>query len=291
PPARTKELSGLHTRLSTKPCGGEMDHRFHGTHVTSSIHARRRKPVRNALITFAAGALVAAAVIMTTSNAQAAVTFPVESIDGSGNNVANPTWGQQGRPYLRVAPAAYADGISQPLGGPNTRYVSNRLFNDVGGGISQNVFSERRVTQWGWQWGQFLDHTFGLHAETGPTATTANIPFNQNDPLEDFTSTLGVIPFSRTNATVGTGTSTSNPRQQDNTTPTYLNAFSIYGGTNARLDWLRDGSLDGNPTNNNATLMLPGGFLPRATARGNASTAPTMAVDGHLLANPSAAMV
>ncbi|HZM74094.1 MAG TPA: peroxidase family protein [Candidatus Limnocylindrales bacterium] len=219
--------------------------------------------------------------------AQAAVPFPIESLDGGGNNVANPTWGQAGRPYPRVGPAVYADGIGAPVTGPNARYVSNRIFGDS----NQNVFSERRVTQWGWTWGQFLDHTFGLREETGPTATNFDIPFNSNDPLETFTNTLGVIPLTRTNATPGSGTSTANPRQQNNTTPSQINAFAVYGGTNSRLDWIRNGSNDGNPANNNATLMLPGGFLPRRDARGNANTAPTMAVDGRLLSNPNRAMV
>ena len=65
----------------------------------------------------------------------------------------------------------------------------------------------------------------------------------------------------------------------------------MYGPTTSRLEWLRDGPVDGNLANNAATLMLPGGYLPRATARGNASTAPTMAVDGRLLANPGSAVV
>jgi len=238
-------------------------------------------------VALAALATVAAFLVVPQPHAQAAVPFPVESLDGSGNNTANPTWGQSNRPYLRVAPTAYADGVGAPATGPNTRMISNRIFNDK----AQNIFSERRVTQWGWQWGQFLDHTFGLRQETGTGATPANIAFNQNDPLEQFTNNLGSIGFNRTATSPGTGTSASNPRQQNNTESTYLNAASVYGTTNARLDWLRDGSLDGNPTNNNATLMLPGGFLPRATARGNAGTAPTMAVDGHLLANPSSAMV
>jgi len=236
----------------------------------------------------AVGALgVVAAFLVASPSAQAAVPFPVESLDGSGNNAANPTWGQSNRPYLRVAPTAYADGIGASATGPNTRAISNRIFNDK----AQNVFSDRRVTQWGWQWGQFLDHTFGLRQETGTGATAQNIAFNQNDPMEQFTNNLGTIAMNRTATSPGTGTSTSNPRQQNNTTSTYLNAFSVYGGTNARLDWLRDGSLDGNPTNNNATLMLPGGFLPRKTARGNAATAPEMAIDGRLLSNPNNAMV
>jgi hypothetical protein len=250
---------------------------------------RRFLPRRRFRLTVAALAVlgIVAAFLVATPPAQAAVPFAVESLDGSANNTANPTWGQSNRPYLRVAPTAYADGIGASATGPNTRLISNRIFNDK----AQNIFSERRVTQWGWQWGQFLDHTFGLRQETGTGATAQNIAFNQADPLEEFTNNLGTIAMNRTATSPGTGTSTSNPRQQNNTTSTYLNAFAVYGGTNARLDWLRNGSLDGNPTNNSATLMLPGGFLPRKTARGNAATAPEMAVDGRLLANPNNAMV
>ena len=213
-----------------------------------------------------------------------AVPFEVQSLSGSGNNVVNPTWGQSNRPYARVAAARYADGISQPVAGPNTRLISNRLHNDT----HQNLFSERSVTQWGFVWGQFIDHTFGLRDEAG---TVANIPFNGADPLEEFTNTLGFIPFTRSAASPGTGTSTANPRQQTNTVSSYIDGFLVYGGTNARLDWLRNGSNDGNPTNNSATLLLPNNYLPRRDARGNAATAPTMAIDGRLLANPNSASV
>src|SRR5204863_333432 len=56
-------------------------------------------------------------------------------------------------------------------------------------------------------------------------------------------------------------------------------------------EWLRNGSVDGNVTNNSATLMLPGGYLPRKDARGNPATAPDMATDGMLLAHPDKAAV
>src|SRR2546421_393566 len=208
----------------------------------------------------------------------------VQSLDGSRNNQAHPDWGKLGLPYLRVAPANYRDGTSTRQGGPNTRFVSNRIFNDVG----QNVFSERSVTQWGWTWGQFLDHTFGLAQGGGETANT---PFNSHDPMESFRDDLGVIPFTRDLAAPGTGTSTSNPRQHTNTVSSYIDGFAIYSGSNDRLEWLRDGPVDGNLNNNAATLMLPGGYLPTRATRGDPATAPTMAVDGRLLANPTHAMV
>ena len=89
--------------------------------------------------------------------------FEVASLDGQGNNRSHPEWGRAGANYLRVAPAHYADGTGVPVAGPNTRYLSNRVFNDV----EQNLFSARGVSQWGTTWGQFLDHTFGLRAEGG----------------------------------------------------------------------------------------------------------------------------
>jgi hypothetical protein len=191
--------------------------------------------------------------------------FPIESLDGRGNNVNNPSWGQSNRPYSRVGTAHYADGIGAPVNGPNARLVSNRIIGDD----RTNVFSERRVSQWGWTWGQFLDHTFGLRQDDGPTATPFNITFNANDPVEEFSNNLGVITMNRSTQSAGTGTSTSNPRQQTNTMPSYIGGNPVYGATNERLDWLRNGSQDGNPTNNQATLLLPNGYLPRKTARGN----------------------
>jgi hypothetical protein len=229
----------------------------------------------------------AGAVFAVIPSASAAVPFAVESLDGSGNNVNNPTFGQANRAYSRVGPARYADGISQPPTGVNARQASNRIIRDV----HQNVFSERRVSQWGWTWGQFLDHTFGLRADTGATATAFNIPFQQSDPQEEFTSNLGVIAMNRSTQTTGTGTSTANPRQQTNTLPSYISGNPVYGATNARLDWLREGSVDGNPTNNQATLLLPNGYLPRKTARGNPATAPAMETVGRLLANPNSVAV
>ena len=214
--------------------------------------------------------------------AMAAVSFEIQSLDGSGNNLTNPNWGRAGQPYLRVAPARYTDGLSAPVGGPNPRFISNRIFNDV----NQNVFSERRVSQWGNVWGQFLDHTFGLAQDGGPAA---NIPFDSSDPLESFTNNLGVIPFSRNAAAPGTGT--TNARQQVNTETSFIDAEPVYSADPARLEWLRDGPVNGNLADNAATLMLPGNYLPRRDSRGDASTAPTMALDGRLTGQPARAMV
>jgi len=217
-----------------------------------------------------------------TSDAPILGTWEVQSLSGANNNEFFPSTGQAGTNYLRLASARYADGVGQPVSGPNSRLVSNREFNDV----HQNIFSERHVTQWGFTWGQFIDHTIGLRDDAG---TTANIPFNSADPLETFRDDVGVIPFVRSKAASGTGVSRT--RQQVNTESTWIDAAAVYGNTDTRLDWLREGTVDGNPDNNGARLLMPGNYLPRKDSRGNAATAPTVQVDGRLLATPAKATV
>jgi hypothetical protein len=205
------------------------------------------------------------------------------TLDGSGNNLAHPTWGQAGTQYLRVASPNYADGIGKMVSGPSPRYISNRIFNDLG----QNLFSENDISQWGWAWGQFVDHDIGLRDER--PAESADMPYDRHDKLEGFTNDVGTIAFSRTPAAPGTGT--SSPRQQINTLSSVIDGSQVYGVTNARLDWLRDGSVDGDPSNNAATLLMSAGnYLPRATARGDASTAPPMDLMGLLVGSPSQAV-
>ena len=247
------------------------------------LRASRKVWLTRVLPITAVAAAVAGGILAITPTASASVRFEVESLDGNGNNVANSSWGQAGKPYARVGTAHYADGTGRPVSGPNARYISNRIINDG----NQDVFSQRRLTQFTWQFGQFLDHTFGLRDGGGPTATAFNIPFNANDPMESFTNNLGTIAVNRSAASAGTGTSTSNPRQQTNTITSYISAQSVYSSSPTRLDWLRSGSLDGDPTNNSALLLMSAdNYLPTATARGNAATAPNADVDGRLAARP-----
>ena len=112
------------------------------------------------------------------------------SLDGGGNNVVQPQFGQTNQQYLRVGAANYADGIVRPVAGPPSRRVSNRIFNDVG----QNLFSERNISQFGWTWGQFMDHDFALRRDT-PVGERTPIAFSGGDPLEEFTNDFGGIDF------------------------------------------------------------------------------------------------
>ena len=211
------------------------------------------------------------------------LSLVVRTLDGSQNNLMRPAWGQAGTAYLRVGRANYADGVSAMVNGPSPRYVSNRVFNDVG----QNLFSENGVTQWGWIWGQFLDHDIGLRDEssTGP----ANLAFSATDPLESFRNDFGAIAFSRTPAAPGTGVTT--PRQQLNTISSYIDASNVYGTTRDRLLWLRVGPLAPTATPGAALMLTNDGYLPRRSARGDVAAAPAMDLMGALAGTPDRAVV
>ena len=72
------------------------------------------------------------------------------SIDGTGNNLANPVWGSTLEQFLILAPAAYADNSSSPGGAglPGGRAVGN----------------DRLMSAMVYVWGQFIDHDFDLTA-------------------------------------------------------------------------------------------------------------------------------
>ena len=220
--------------------------------------------------------LLLAALLVLTPVAGADIADEIRTLDGSGNNRNHPEWGKTNTQYLRVARVNYADGIAKPVGGPPTRYVSNRIFNDS----NQNLFSENGVTQWGFVWGQFMDHTFGLREEDG--GENAPIAFNTTDPLETFTNTLGVDRVHRARRPHPAPGRERTPRQQINTVSSYIDGFSVYGGTADRLEWLREGPVDGKLANNGAKLLLHERLPARADARGNAAAAPPMALMGRL---------
>ena len=238
--------------------------------------ARRRKLAAGALAALTGLAIAPAGVVAQDDSSR--------RLDGSRNNLAHPTWGMAGVQYRRLAPANYADGRARPVApAAPDRYVSNRIFNDG----AQNLFSENGVSQWGFAWGQFMDHTFGLRATAG--GESQPLPFDRRDELEVFTNDLGAIDFARTPAAPGTGV--TNARQQINTIDSYIDGSSVYGNSADRLEWLRDGPVDGTMSNNSARLLLPDGLLPRRGARGNPGAAPPTDLIGRLQATPDDAVV
>lgn len=167
--------------------------------------------------------------------------MPTRSIDGTGNNLANPTWGSTGERLLRIAPVDYADGISA-LGGagrPSARAISNAVHAE--NGDSPNPAG---ASDYLWQWGQFLDHDIDL-TDLAEPLEFENIEVPAGDMFFDPGNTgTQIIGFERSEFDLTTGTDVANPRQQINVITAYIDASNVYGSDPVRAATLRsnDGS-------------------------------------------------
>lgn len=171
-----------------------------------------------------------ATIEIATSGAATALTF--RSIDGSGNNLTNTTWGQSNDQFIRLLPTNYGDGFSSLAGAdrPNPRAISNTIANQT-----SSVTTPLNASDWLWQWGQFIDHDLDLGLSSA-SAGLAPIVVPNNDPIFAPGST---IPFTRNNAAPGTGTDPGNPRQQINGLTSYIDASMVYGSDQTRANSLR----------------------------------------------------
>ena len=173
------------------------------------------------------------------------------SFDGSGNNLSNPTWGQAATAFVRVGPVGYADGISLPAGAnqPVPRDVSNAVVAQA-----TSMPNTSRLSDWVFQWGQFLDHDMTLTDLADP-AESMDIPMPMGDPVFDPGHTgTAMMPFVRSTYDPLSGTGIDNPRQQINANTAYLDGSVVYGSDAARAEALRSpgGKLQ----------MSPGDMLP-----------------------------
>jgi hypothetical protein len=158
------------------------------------------------------------------------------TIDGTGNNLLHADWGAAGIDLLRRAPAAYGDGIST-LGGANR--PSPRLISDViDAQGTASILNNRDMSDWIWQWGQFIDHDLDL-TPTDPSSPD-NIPVPTGDPFFDPQGTgTQVIGFNRSVYDPATGTGAGNPRQQPNVLTAYIDGSQVYGSDPVRASALR----------------------------------------------------
>jgi hypothetical protein len=184
------------------------------------------------------------------------------SIDGTGNNLGSPLLGSANTDLLRISPVAYADGISSPSlpNNPGARVLSDLLNNQADpSNPSQdvNTTDANSLSDFGYVWGQFIDHDMDL-TPTG-SGQTLTIPADPNDP-----SQMGDQTFVRSSYDPATGTSTSNPRQQVNAVTSYLDLSQVYGSSAAIADALRThtgGLMKTSPGNmlpyDNSTYFTP----------------------------------
>ena len=176
----------------------------------------------------------------------------VESIDGTGNNLTNPDWGSAGTDLIRMSPVGYADGISAPAlpQDQSARAISNILNNQADpNNPSQdiNTVDQQSLSDFGYAFGQFMDHDMDLTPDGGASFPIAVAP---GDPIGP-----NSLPFTRSQFDPSTGTSASNPRQQVNAVTSFLDLSQVYASDAATADALRTHAGGQMKTS-------PGGLLP-----------------------------
>lgn len=146
-------------------------------------------------------------------------------IDGIGNNVEASELGSVGEPFLRAAPAAYEDGLSEPARSDqmNAREISNLLSAQT-----ESVPNDRFITSMWFQWGQFLDHDINRAFDVEPFEQTS--PIDALDISEDF-------PFVRSPYDTETGETTA--REHVNHVTSFIDAGVVYGSDEEHATALR----------------------------------------------------
>lgn len=149
------------------------------------------------------------------------------SIDGFGNNLANPEWGQVLTNLGRGSSGAhYADGIGAMVDRENPRVISNAVAAQT-----RAQGNDRGYSAMVWLWGQFVDHDLDL-VVPHPNQFDPIIP-----PIDDPMFPPGsIIPFSRSIFNEGVNT----PRQQANVLSAYLDASQVYSVDLSRGLFLRE---------------------------------------------------
>lgn len=220
--------------------------------------------------------------VMVSLGINAPYSFEARTITGTGNNLSNPEYGEAGRIYIRNSNngvAEFEDGLNYPRGSnpdlnpnpffiaqsklPSPRIVSNILSTHPGGQASA-----ARLSSWTWQWGQFIDHDFGLGG--GPDEGAREffpIPVPSGDPdFDPFGTGTQIIPFGRSGFAAGTGVTTQ--RETPNLITSFIDGSAVYGSDHLRAHNLR--SFTGGHL---AAQSGPDGELPpfNVYGRGNAN--------------------
>ncbi len=155
----------------------------------------------------------------------------VRPVDGNGTNAANPDWGAVGQELVRLVPAAFEDGIGEPVTDrPGPREISNVVSQQDG--EEPNSFG---VNDLFWVWGQFVDHDLDL-TEAGTTDYTPILA-----PAGDPTFAEGTeIPFFRVDPLDGSGV--DSVRSYQNQITALIDASMVYGSDAETAAALRDGA-------------------------------------------------
>ncbi len=166
------------------------------------------------------------------------------SLNGSGNNIANPSWGSVGSEMSRLTDANFSDNISSLAHSEfkNPREISNivcdeiEIINDSNGLSSINSL-----------WSEFIrnDVLFAPHQDSlhpgGMEEAHISIPAD-DEIINPSGSHSAQMRYIRTEFIDGSGTDENNTRKYSNQASSWIDGSSIYGLNNAENSWVRSGS-------------------------------------------------
>ena len=182
------------------------------------------------------------------------------TIEGHYNNLRNPDWGAAETQLLRLTYPDYADGTYEPRGGFNSILPSAREISSTVAAQNESIPNTTGLSDWFWQWGQFIDHDMDLTESFHPLEPfNIVVPTGDSwfDPMKTGTKTINL---NRSIFDPNTGTNTHNPRQQINQITAYLDASMVYGSDEATANALRTNDGTGKllmSTGYNGEALLP----------------------------------
>ncbi|XP_018570500.1 peroxidasin, partial [Anoplophora glabripennis] len=189
------------------------------------------------------------------------------SIDGTCNNLQNPTWGASLTSFRRILKPIYEDGFAKPIGWdkerkyfgypkPSSRLVSTTLI------ATSKITPDPEITHMVMQWGQFLDHDLdhaipsvsseswdGIDCKKSCDYAAPCYPMDV-PPGDPRITNRRCIDFIRSSSICGSGMTsvffdTIQPREQINQLTSFIDASQVYGFSEELAKDLRDLNTDG----------------------------------------------
>ncbi|XP_047738049.1 peroxidasin [Hyalella azteca] len=185
------------------------------------------------------------------------------TIDGTCNNLDNPTWGSSLTGFRRILPPIYENGFNSPVGWsktkvyygyfkPGPRLVSTRIMSN------EAAAADDQCTHMLMQWGQFLDHDLdhalpsistgsfidGVECDRSCAYSAPCFPIEipYDDPR---VYRHRCMEFTRSSAVCGSGMTsvffnTVQPREQINQLTSFIDASQVYGSSYGDTQNLRN---------------------------------------------------